>query len=127
MKTRRRITMKKLALIIDSACKSFIQVKENKHTYVLKSGKASEVRSLVDTLLDTYEEVIVVTNDQAFHDANISLVNDFNGRCMVLNLNDNEELHEALYDLREASKDEKAMDRKSLIFHLMKRQESLRA
>lgn len=118
--------MKKLALVIDSAGDFRFQGREHKHVYFLKTNKTQELETLVDTLLDSYEEVIVLTNNQEFHDVNKHLVNSFNGRCMILNIEDEHEIHEVLWELSHVE-EHNVQPQMSMIFHMIRKQEKLAA
>lgn len=118
--------MKKLALVIDSAGDFRFQGKAHSHVYVLKTNKTQELESMLDTLLDSYEEVIVMTNSQEFHDVNKHLVNTFNGRCMILNIEDEHEIHEVLWDLSHLE-EHNVQSQMSMIFHMIRKQEKATA
>ena len=113
--------MKKLALVIDSAGDFRFQGKKHTHVYFLKTKKTQELELLIDELLDSYEEIIVMTNNQEFHDANKHLVNVFNGRCMILNIEDEHEIHEVLWELSHMEHHH-VQPQMSMIFHMMRRQ-----
>lgn len=114
--------MRKLALLLDSAGDFRFQTKENDHVYFLKTRRAKELETTIDSLLDTYEEVIAFTNNQEFHDASMRLVNDFNGRFMILNLNDEEEIHDTLLEMGNYARCEEVIPEQSMIFEVVKRQ-----
>lgn len=113
--------MKKLALVLDSASEFRFQTKENEHIYFLKTRRAAELEAMIDSLLDTYEEVIALTTNQEYHDANMHMVNEFNGRFMILNLDDEDEIHEALLNMGDFANGV-AIPEQSMIFHVVKRQ-----
>lgn len=114
--------MRKLALVLDSAGDFRFQTKENDHIYFLKTRRAKELETTIDSLLDTYEEVIALTNHQDFHDANTHLINEFNGRFMILNLNDEDEIHDTLLEMGNYARCEELIPEQSMIFEVVKRQ-----
>lgn len=113
--------MKKLALLLDSAGDFRFQTEESDHVYFLKTRRAKELETTIDSLLDTYEEVIALTNNQEYHDANKHMVNAFNGRFMILNLDDEEEIHDALLDMGNYAQREEIPEQ-SMILHVVKKQ-----
>lgn len=110
--------MKKLAIVL-AEVGQFI---ENEHVFTLKTKRTSELETTVDSLLDTYEEVIALTNLQDYYEANKHLINDFNGRFMIVNLNDEYEIHEALNFIHNDLHEVMMSSDQSMIFQVAKRQ-----
>ncbi|MCH4284155.1 MULTISPECIES: hypothetical protein [Bacillota] len=115
--------MKKLAVVLESAGNFRFQTIENEHVFLLKTKRTSELETTVDSLLDTYEEVIALTDLQDYYEANKHLINDFNGRFMIMKLNDEKEIHEALTFMSSYTKQELKCGEQSMIFHVAKRQQ----
>lgn len=115
--------MKKLAVVLESAGNFRFQTIENEHVFLLKTKRTSELETTVDSLLDTYEEVIALTDLQDYYEANKHLINDFNGRFMIMHLNDKNEIHDAITFMSNFTNQDIKGCEQSMIFHVARRQQ----